>query len=251
MSEALVVVAFTFLIAFLYASVGHGGASGYLAVLSFLALPHQAIAASALCLNLIVSGIACWTFRKARHFSFSLTWPFVAASVPAAFLGGLIKIPAPVYAWLLAGVLLYAALYLFFDVRKESEETPGSPVLSTSLFVGGLVGMFSGMVGVGGGIFLSPLLILARWADPKKTAATSAFFIFANSVSGLAARFLRGAFQISPSLSIMILAALAGGLIGAGLGARRFSCAGLRRILAFVLILAAGKWIVQAAAFRI
>ncbi|MBI2167009.1 MAG: sulfite exporter TauE/SafE family protein [Candidatus Omnitrophica bacterium] len=235
-----------FLVALIYSSVGHGGASGYLALLSFFSVPHEEMAMSALRLNLLVAGTAFWTYRKAGYFSWSLTWPFLAASVPAAFLGGFLEISSGIYALLLAGVLFYAALRLAFDF--ETEKIPGilkPPSLKVALPVGGGVGILSGLVGVGGGIFLSPLILLSKWAPPKETAAASALFIFVNSLAGIFGRHLRQNFELylSPALGLMMAAAFLGGWAGSRLGARHFSGRGLKRILALVLAAASFKLI--------
>jgi hypothetical protein len=223
--------------------VGHGGASGYLAVLSFFAVPRDQMAASALCLNLLVAGAAFYSFYKAGHFSWKLTWPFVLTSIPAAFLGGLIKIPSASYDKLLALALVFAGLRLILDFEKKTEPQDSQPPLWISLPTGGGLGFLSGIVGVGGGIFLSPLLILFRWAGPKEVAATSAFFIFVNSASGLWGRCARGAFQMPPYLTVLLAAAFLGGIAGSGIGARRFSNLWLKRVLALVLWMAVVKLI--------
>ena len=241
MSEIIVIVALTFLVALIYSSVGHGGASGYLAILSFFAIPHEVMAASALCLNVLVAGLSFLIYWKARHFSWKLTGPFVLASVPFAFLGGLIKISPSLYALLLGGALSFAALRLLFNIDKNESSIEASPSFGIAATTGGLIGLLSGVVGVGGGIFLSPILILFRWADPKKTAATSAFFILVNSISGLIGRYFRGNVHLTSGWFFMVLAAFLGGIIGSRLGAHRFSSSWLRRILAFVLFLAVFK----------
>lgn len=243
MSEIFVLITLTFFVALIYSSVGHGGASGYLAILSFFAIPHNIMAASALCLNVLVAGLSFFIYQKARHFSWKLTSPFVLTSIPFAFVGGLIKIPPALYALLLAGALLFAAFRLLINLDKGKDSVEKSPSFGIAAVIGGLIGLLSGMVGVGGGIFLSPILILCRWADPKKTAATSAFFILVNSISGLIGRYLRGSVQLAPEWTFMILAAFIGGIIGSRLGARHFSSPWLRRILAFVLFLAVFKLI--------
>lgn len=196
---------------------------------------------SALCLNLFVSGLAFYSYLKARHFSWRLIWPFALTSVPAAFLGGLMKVPASFYSLLLACALLFAALRLLLNTGKNGGDREERPPLFIAFILGGGIGLLSGIVGVGGGIFLSPLLIFLHWADPRKTAAASAFFILVNSFSGLLGRFLRGAFEITPYLSLMVLAAFVGGILGSRLGAHRFSFLWLRRILALVLLLATFK----------
>ena len=241
MSELIVIVALTFLVALIYSSVGHGGASGYLAILSFFSIPHDVMAASALCLNVLVAGLSFFIYWKARHFPWKLTWPFVLASVPFAFLGGLIKISPSLYALLLGGALSLAGLRLLFNIDKNGSQIEAIPSFGIAATLGGLIGLLSGVVGVGGGIFLSPILILFRWADPKKTAATSAFFILVNSISGLAGRYFRGNIHLTPKWSFMVFAAFGGGLLGSRLGAHYFSSPWLRRILAFVLFLAVFK----------
>jgi len=237
--EILVKTALTFAVAAVYAAVGHGGASGYLAILSLFGLPHEAMATSALCLNLLVSGLAFAAYLRAGHFSWKMSWPLVLTSVPAAFVGGLVRISPVSYARLLAGVLVIAGAQLFWKRERAPEGAKKSFPRWAALAVGGVLGTLSGMAGVGGGIFLSPLLILSGRAGVKETSATSAFFIFVNSFSGLLARYARGGFQLAPGLPLMIGAAFFGGAFGASLGARRFPPRWLRRILAAVLFTAA------------
>ena len=243
MSQIIILGTLTFLVALIYSSVGHGGASGYLAILSFFAIPHEVMAASALCLNVLVAGLSFFIYWNARHFSWKLTWPFVLASVPFAFLGGLIKISPSLYALLLGGALLFAGFRLLFNIDNNGSSIDACPSLRISATIGGLIGLLSGVVGVGGGIFLSPVLILFRWADPKKTAATSAFFILVNSIAGLIGRYFRGNIHLTPEWSFMVLAVFLGGILGSRLGAHHFSSPWLRRILAFVLFLAVFKLI--------
>lgn len=238
------ILALTFLVAVIYSSVGHGGASGYLALLSFFSIPHDQMATSALILNLLVTGVAFWFFWKAAHFSWSLTWPFVVTSMPAAFAGGLMKIPSQVYSLLLAFALLFAAFRLWIDLKqKEGTVLVKTPSPAVSFPVGAGVGMLSGLVGVGGGIFLSPLILLRRWANAKVTAATSAVFIFVNSFAGLTGRFFRESFELAltPVLLGMVACAFLGGVLGSRLGANHFSGLWLRRILALLLIIACFK----------
>ena len=243
-TDVLFLSALASLVAFLYSSVGHGGASGYLAILSLFSFPHDQMATSALCLNLLVSGMAFSAFRKAGHFIWDLAWPFILTSIPCAFLGGLLSVSGSHYAHLLASVLIFAAFRLIIEVKLAKEEKKiHSPPFLFSILLGAGIGVLSGIVGVGGGIFLSPLLILLHWANPKQTAATSAFFIFVNSFSGLLGRTFRQNFELHLSgvLVFMVLSAFVGGLLGSRLGAGRFSHQWLRLILAGVLILAAVK----------
>lgn len=230
-----------FLVALLYASVGHGGASGYLAVLSLWGIPAPQMAASALILNLIVSGVALAAFSRGGYFSWKLTWPFALLSVPAAWMGGCLKVSPEAYHWLLGAVLLAAACRLW--VELPSVTPMGHPRFGVALPAGAGIGLLSGTVGIGGGIFLSPLIVLKRWADPKRTAAASAFFILVNSAAGLLGRASRG-HLVMGSLLGLILPAVLGGVAGSALGANHFSGLVLRRILAVVLAAAAIKMVV-------
>ena len=231
----------TFLVSFIYSSVGHGGASGYLALMSFFAIPQEQMATSALCLNLMVAGTAFWNFLRASYFSWRLVWPFILTSIPFAFVGGLIKISFSVYSVLLAGVLLFAARRLVLNFKQNAAETIRSPSIFLSLLIGGLIGTLSGTVGVGGGIFLSPLLLLSHWASPKHTAGTSAAFILVNSLAGLSGRMVSHQFQLNYTVTYMMATAFLGGIIGSKLGANHFSGTWLKRILAVVLLIAALK----------
>lgn len=231
-----------FVVAVLYASVGHGGASGYLALLSLApaALAPDQMATTALTLNLIVAGMGWLAFVRAGHFVGRLAWPFLAASVPAAFLGGAMSVSVQIYAVLLAGSLLVAALRLVIAVRRQAEGSMKPPAWAVAVPVGAGIGWLSGVVGVGGGIFLSPLLLLLRWANVQQTAAASACFILVNSAGGLAGRFTRGAMDYG-TLWPLLMAAFAGGLVGSRLGANHFSATLLKRLLVVVLLVASLK----------
>ena len=228
-----------FLVALIYASVGHGGASGYLATMSLLAYAPAAMASSALLLNLLVAGTACLMFWRAGHGSFPLLWPFIVGSVPGALIGGWLPVSARTYGWLLAAALLVAAVRLCLPALQHAEPLM-RPRLSIAVLVGVGIGLLSGMVGVGGGIFLSPLMMLLRWADAKQTAAASAGFIVVNSAAGLIGRLVAGRLVMG-SLVSLVVAAFAGGVMGSRLGANHFSGWWLRRLLAAVLVIAAGK----------
>ena len=241
-----------FLVAMTYASVGHGGASGYLAVMALVGgyLP-AGMSTSALVLNLLVAGTACLMFWRAGHGSFQLLWPFVVGSVPAASVGGWLPVSSRTYGWLLAAALLVAAVRLCLPAAAQAgmpaiqpAELLMRPRRSIGVVVGMGIGLLSGVVGVGGGIFLSPLMMLLRWADAKQTAAASAGFIVANSAAGLIGRFVAGRCAMG-SLVPLVVAAFAGGVVGSRLGANHFSGWWLRRLLAVVLVVAAGKLVMD------
>lgn len=233
-----------FIVAGVYSSVGLGGASGYLAILSLFSIPHDVMATSALCLNLLVAGVAFWSFREKDFFSWHLTWPFMATSIPAACLGGLCKISFRAYSLLLGMVLIAAVIRLMMDRQNEERPLNGKTLpLKAAFPVGVGIGFLAGMVGIGGGILLGPLALLYRWGGAKQIAATTALIIFVNSMAGLLGRYFGGNLRVlSPWFFIfVIVAALWGGLLGSHLGANFFSNRWLKRILSAILALIAIK----------
>ncbi len=233
-------LALVFAIAVLYASVGHGGGSGYLAALSLLGIPAARMASTALILNLFVAGIGLVAFFRAGHLSGRLTRPFLIGSAPAAVLGGWSQVSPRIYAVLLGGCLMVAAWRLVIEVYRPPERQRRSPPPVLMGWLGAILGWISGVVGVGGGIFLSPLLLLAGWATPQQTAASSACFIVVNSAAGLAGRALGGTLDVLPVWPF-IGAAFVGGLLGARVGAHHLSGRRLKGVLAVVLLVAAMK----------
>src|SRR5688572_21576280 len=173
------------LVAFLYASVGHGGASGYLALMAIFAFVPDFMRPAALLLNVAVSLIAFIQYYRQGHFDWRLFWPFAIASIPAAFLGGLIDVEEDVYKKVL-GVLLILSVIRLLDFRIRPQKEKAYPPVVVALGIGAAIGFLSGLIGIGGGIILSPIILLLHWADMKKTAAVSALFIFVNSIAGLA-----------------------------------------------------------------
>ncbi|MBI1857585.1 MAG: sulfite exporter TauE/SafE family protein [Candidatus Melainabacteria bacterium] len=232
------------IVAILYSSVGHGGASGYLAVLSFFAFSTQEMATTALILNILVSGISFYSYMKAGHFSFSFTLPFIVASIPFAFIGGMLQVTNKLYFFLLTLVLLVAAFRMAISLKEDINKDIKPPSKFPAFMSGSSIGLLSGIVGVGGGIFLSPFIILMKWANPKVTAGTSAFFILANSISGLTGRFIAGHAEVG-SLFPLVIASFIGGLVGSHLGANIFTSLTIRRLLAIVLVIASIKALIR------
>jgi uncharacterized membrane protein YfcA len=230
------------LAAALYASVGHGGASAYLAVMGLVGMAPSEMKPIALTLNTGVSLVALVAFARAGHFRVGLFWPLVVASVPAAFVGGWLESPEPVFKLILAAALVFGAWRLTFR-RAEEEFVIHEPNRGVLLGLGLVIGLLSGLIGIGGGIFLTPLLILFRWAPAKPAAAISAAFIFANSLSGLCGFLIKG--QSVPSLTWILLPVVLGGAwLGSGWGSRRFRSLTLQRALAIVLVVAAAKFVI-------
>jgi uncharacterized protein len=229
-----------FAVAVLYSSVGHGGASGYLAVLALFGIAATVTRPTSLSLNLFVASIAFVQFYRARHFDWKVFLPFAAASVPMAFLGGKLQLSEPVYKIVLGLVLMLAAIWLALNLKTSDEPRP--PQVWTALLIGACLGFVSGLVGVGGGIFLTPILLLMNWTETKKAAGISALFILVNSISGLLGNYAQVR-ELPSSVWLWIAAAFVGGIIGSTLGSRRFNSLTLRRVLAVGLFIAGLKLI--------
>jgi uncharacterized membrane protein YfcA len=240
-TEVIVLSLLILAAATLYSSVGHAGASGYLAAMALFGLAPAAMKPAALCLNILVAIIATFRFRRAGCFHWPLFWPFAVASVPLAFVGGALTLPTTIYKQIVGLTLLYAAvrLLLFTRAKAEAAATRTAPFAAAALS-GGLIGLLSGLTGVGGGIFLSPLLLLMGWADTRRTAGVSAAFILVNSIAGLLGN-LTNLHALPHALPYFALAAIAGGIVGSELGSRRLASATIRRLLAVVLLVAGVK----------
>src|SRR5438067_10699 len=227
-------------IAFLYSSVGHAGASGYIAIMTLFGLTATVIRPTALVLNILVATIGSFQFWRAGHFSWKLFWPFALLSVPAAYLGGYIQPSASILRILIGLVLLFSAARLIFR-RGDPAETV-APSKPTAVGVGAGLGFLSGLTGTGGGIFLTPLLLFCRWAHIRQAAAVSAVFILVNSIGGLVGYFT--AVRSLPVLGLYLaIPAIIGGTIGSHLGSRRFPVRAISILLAIVLAVAGTKLI--------
>ncbi|MEY2835250.1 MAG: hypothetical protein RLZZ557_912 [Bacteroidota bacterium] len=232
-------ILFLFVVAFLYASVGHGGASGYLALMALFSMSPAFMKPTALLLNLFVSLSAFILFYRGGHFKWKLFLPFALASIPLSFVGGMIALDADVYKKILGALLLIpVARMLFLPNAPENELKEGRTGLS--LLIGAVIGFLSGLIGIGGGIILSPVLLMLKWTNQKQTAAISALFIFVNSMSGLAGQFSKG-IAFEPGMFVYAGVAFAGGTLGGWLGAGKFNQQMLKYLLAVVLLLAALK----------
>ncbi|MBI2332700.1 MAG: sulfite exporter TauE/SafE family protein [Chloroflexi bacterium] len=202
-----------FVIATLYSSVGFGGASGYLIAMNFFGIPADVMSSTALVLNIFVASISFVNYARAGHFRPRLLIPFLITSIPAAFIGGTIKLSEQTYTTLLYAVLTYLAIrmVLFPTLTEKTNWTPRSVPLWAALLTGAVIGLLSGMIGIGGGIFLSPIIIFMQWGDAKQAAASAGGFIAINSISGLIGRFANDTFTMGEfGISLLVV-----GLLGA------------------------------------
>lgn len=240
-TESLLLATLILAAALLYSSVGHGGASGYLAAMALFGVAPAVMKPTALALNVLVSLIAFVRFYRVGAFSWNLFLPLILASVPMAYLGGTLTLPAEYYRPVVGLVLLYAAWRFFVTARSEDYalSVPSRPIL---LGTGAALGLLSGLTGVGGGIFLSPLLLYLRWAPLKTISGISAAFILCNSLAGLAGVLSKGA-TLPPALSLWAAAAVIGGLVGAEYGSRRLGNTMIQKLLAGVLVIAGLKMV--------
>ena len=239
-SEILVIAVLFFVGAALYSSVGHGGASSYLAVMGLFSFAPAEMKPTALALNILVAAVATLKFHRAKLFSWDLFWPFAIASIPAAFIGGAMTLPGRWYKVLVGVVLLYAAVWMFRSASRPAAREMRSPPLWAAMAAGGVIGFLSGLTGVGGGIFLSPLLIYAGWAEVRRASGVAAPFILVNSIAGLLGH-LSSVSQLPANLPVWGAAAVLGGWIGATYGSKRAPAPVLQQLLSLVLIVAGAK----------
>ncbi|MEK6743808.1 MAG: sulfite exporter TauE/SafE family protein [Nitrospirota bacterium] len=234
-----------FSIALLYSTVGHAGASGYLATMALLSFTPEVMKPTALALNIIVALVTTVRFAMAGHFFWRLFWPFACAAAPMAYIGGGMSMDAALYKILVGIALVFAALHLMLRINAATDDTEGAPHpgIAASLAVGGGIGFLSGLTGVGGGIFLSPVLISLHWAGFRRTAAVAAAFILLNSITGLAG-YLQTGGVFPDHIAFWSVAVLSGGFIGSTLGATRFNSPALRVLLGVMLVMAGVKMVV-------
>lgn len=244
-STEIFIIAAIFVVAVLYSSVGHGGASGYLAVMALFGVSAAVTRPTSLTLNLFVASIAFVQFYRAGFFDWKIFLPFAAGSIPMAFIGGMIQLPTTVYKIILGVTLMAAAIRLAVNLKSGRE--PNAPNVRICLLIGAFLGLISGLVGVGGGIFLTPVLLLMNWTETKKAAGISALFIFVNSAAGLLGNWLQGKdsqiANLPPNVWLWVGAAIVGGIIGSTLGSKYFNSILLRRVLAVGLLIAGLKLI--------
>jgi len=230
-------------VAFLYASVGHAGASGYIAVLALAGLPAEQIKPLALILNTLVASVGCWNFLRAGHLPWRRIWPVYLLAIPGAFLGGWLNLPSLWFRRLVGAVLLFSAWRLG---RAPVEPSTGrEPPRLLLLGAGGSLGLLAGLTGTGGGVFLTPLLLLCQWCTTRQAAAVSVLFILCNSIAGLAGLMVArpGALHVIGRFDwlLVLIPVVLAGAIGSRLGSRHWPVAWIRRCLAVVLLLASLK----------
>lgn len=228
------------LAAALYSSVGHGGASAYLAIMALFALPVTTMRPTALALNLLVAGLGTWRYARAGQLDLRLFLAFAVTAIPLAFVGGGIAVPPEIYRPLLGLVLWFAALRLLWRPRVMAERPVRAPSLGVTLPAGAAIGLLAGLTGTRGGIFLSPLILLFGWETPRKTSGIAAAFILANSIAGLAGN-VASLGALPTELPVLLGAVAAGGMLGTWLGVERLPRAALLQLLGLVLLVAGAK----------
>jgi uncharacterized protein len=244
MTEVFLLVPLIFLAALLFSSVGHGGASAYLATFALIGMAPSSMRPAALCLNVLVASITLYKFYRVRAFDWALFWPIAIASVPAAFLGGQMTLPNPLYKTLVGACLIYAAYTIFVQANKVDDVEVQPVTKPVQLALGGALGFLAGLTGVGGGIFLSPVLLFFKWAKTKVISGVAAAFILVNSISGLLG-FLSQSPKLPSGLVYWALAAVLGGLIGAEYGSKKLANPVIRQLLALVLVFAGVKMVLH------
>lgn len=240
MSDPVLLSILFFLAAVLYSSVGHAGASGYLAAMAFVGMAPASMKPTALTLNILVAILATWRFARAGCFSWPILWPFMLGSIPLSFVGGAIHLPGWIFKPLVGAVLCYAAARLVWTAHREPASPHKTPPVPTAIAWGGVIGLLSGLTGTGGGIFLSPLLLFMGWAEARASAGVAAAFILVNSIAGLAGN-IASVGSLPPHIPLYAGVVIVGALIGTELGSRRLAPQAIKYLLALVLLVAGLK----------
>lgn len=238
----------TFLIlltATLYSSVGFGGGLGYLALMGLFNIDPSVMKPTALALNILVTTIGTYKYARAGYFSWKLFLPFAITSIPFAFLGGRLNLDGDIYKGIVGVLLFYAALRIFFTARVADIKPVSMPPLWIALLSGAMIGFISGITGVGGGIFLSPLVLLMGWAAPKETAGVAIAFVLVNSISGLFG-YWSNTLTLPPQILYWGIAVIIGGWIGAEYGSHKLANPIIRQVLAGILLLGGAKMLFAA-----
>lgn len=243
--EDIILTLLIFIAALLYASVGHAGASGYLAAMALMNVSPSVMRPAALTLNILVALIATAKYYRAGAFSWQLFWPFALASVPFAYLGGVLTLPGYYYKPMVGAILIYAAWRSFHTANQSSQVIATRPHIFYLLLAGAGLGFLSGLTGVGGGIFLSPLLLLFRWAEVRMISGIAAAFILVNSVAGLLG-VISSVPALPSALPYWAIAAVIGGYLGAEFGSKHLANPAIQKLLAVVLIIAGMKMVATA-----
>ncbi len=232
-----------FLVAVLYASVGLGGATGYLAVFTLFGVTDPLLAPTVLLLNIFVAGLSFLAYYREGHFNRDLLWPFVVTSIPAAFVGGMIPLDERMFSTLLGAALLVAGVRMLIPGEREPSEglDHGLPVTLTA---GVLLGLIAGLTGSGGGFLLIPVLIVFLGTEPKQAAVTAAAFVIVNSLTGFGGHFVRGHYTLQGVVPLIVVVG-AGGFLGSRLGAQLFKPEIVQRLISVVLLMAGAKLLFQ------
>lgn len=243
MPDIYLIAALFFIIALVYASVGFGGGSSYLAIMALFDIQYLLMRSTSLLCNIVVVAGGTYIFYKRKHLSFKRVLPFAFASVPMSFIGGLWPLKQEVFTVLLGLTLLATAFVMWFFNAGPAFSAPEKQISVRKetffqLTTGGIIGLLSGLVGIGGGIFLSPVLHFTRWGTAREIAAASSVFILINSVSGLSGQLLQGNFVLDTAFVVpLLLAVVAGGQIGARMGAAVFSQLTIKRVTALLILI--------------
>ena len=233
-----------FATALIYAIAGFGGGSTYTALLVLAGTDFRAVPILSLACNIIVVSAGTWRFARAGHFDWRRAWPLFVTSVPAAWIGGRLMVERELFIGLLAGSLLVAGIVILWEPKWKRDIAPAPSPRWVEPVAGGSLGLLAGIVGIGGGIFLAPLLYLLRWDAPRRIAGTCAAFILVNSIAGLAGQASKGLGAVSAVLSehaLLFPAVLVGGLVGAGLGAKKIEPKWVRVVTALLILYVAGR----------